>query len=267
MPSHKRKFSMSERNIMVICIGLCLGLLYLPVWRIDYFYHDDLLFWLKNGLFGSFVISDQLMAFGRFLCPPLFTVVGWGVNSIADLKVLRLLNVIGLAFFAAMTFNCLLKFLSSRLQCFLAALILCTLPAFALIASWALCVLVPWVWLLSFCASMVPFQGIRDRRAWGAALLFFLAVCIYPSAAMMYWPGVFLSSFLGREGNHKHKIVLGLLVIGLYGIVTQIFLSFYAQGSGRIRCRNSSGLLWSRWHRCYGVGAFCPEDRGPSRDS
>ncbi len=218
--------SFLTKSGVALLLATCLLLLYLPVWQINYFHHDDLLFWLKNGMFGSFGLLELMISSGRFLSGLFLSVVGWGINSISDLKVLRFLDIVGVAIFGAGIFYYLSQIIKDRLKCLLAVLILCSLPCFASVITLASHAPVVVTWLMVLAAAILPINSWKNYRAWVALLLCVMALFIYPSSAMMYWPCIFLVTSLGRDQSIRNKIIIGLAAIAIYGVATMLINIF-----------------------------------------
>ncbi len=140
-------------------LGFMLAL-YAPVWLVDYFYHDDLLLFLKSsGSWSGFAVADKVMAHGRFVAAGLISCVGWMVHTQANLKWLRLANVLMLAVFGSLLSRAFARIFNNDFRGLLAALVILTLPAFSLITTWASNALIPLTLILAWLAAQTAVEG------------------------------------------------------------------------------------------------------------
>jgi hypothetical protein len=221
---------------LIFCVVFS-AVVYLPCAALPYLFHDDLLFWVKSSPgVAPFALWDSVAAHGRGLAAILISVVGWFVNGLHDLQVLRGLSIVMIGVWAWRWSIVLGELWGSRFLALLTAMVLMTLPAVSIIASRACDVLIPFAWLLSMFAAAIANTGSSkfflfkgsNSRCWAGSLALAAAYSIHQSAAGMFWAyalAVWLASGKGSRpeiSGLKNVLIVGAAAIVIYGIKVQI---------------------------------------------
>ena len=184
-----------------LVITLAITAVFLPVVLVRYAFSDDYpILFIANGMgsdstFGSDVIAT-VSADGRPLAGVLDQIAFATAGTIDNLRFVRLVSLVGIVALALLLHWALVRSGVKPVPAALCALLMCSTPAFLVLASWAVLFNVPLATLLAGGASSVLLGSTTSRRE----LLFRLSVAIalllasvldYQPGAMFFW--VFLA--------------------------------------------------------------------------
>jgi hypothetical protein len=171
---------------------------FLPTVIVPYAFSDDYtdLYmadgWGGTAQFGKNIIDASAIT-GRVFSGLLIQWFFAAAGTIENLRFVRLVAVITIAALALLLHWALVRAGFSAFGAALVAVLLCTLPAFQVYASWAVLFSSPLAALLAGAASLFtvsavdgPRQLERDRYL-GAVFLVVAALLIYQPAAMFFW--------------------------------------------------------------------------------
>jgi hypothetical protein len=185
-----------------LVIALTVFGIFLPVVIVPYAFSDDYpTLWMAvsgepNPWFGSSILAAHSVG-GRPIAGLLSTVFFKVAGTIDNLRFVRLAGIVGIVALALLLQWALVR---SKVRPVVAALItvlVCSMPAFEVYASWAVLFVAPLAALLGGGASMLassivdsPLRLVRDRFI-GAVCMLVAALLIYQPPAMFFW--VFLA--------------------------------------------------------------------------
>lgn len=185
------------QNFVFFCLFLIfLCLAFWPAISSNYVYHDDALFFLKTPTRLEAPGAFTNLRNGRFIGSHLYIGIGFLINSVNDLKSVRLLGVMIIALCAFLFFLWLRKKSFSNINSFLISLSAFTLPSFQVAASQTAMTYQPLAILFAvgafFAAYRISVSGkivSRILNRWFAlsGFLFFCGLITYKPTIMFYW--------------------------------------------------------------------------------
>jgi hypothetical protein len=176
--------------------------MFLPVLVVTYAFTDDYpVLAITNGLgpsdyFGKSIINTTASG-GRPFAGLLDQLVFTTASTIDNLRFVRLIGVIGILALALLLHWALVRAGIDRVFAALMAVLVCSMPAFQVYASWAVLFNVPYAALLGGGASLLAVSAVdaprhlRIDRYVGASAMLLGALLIYQPTAMFFW--VFLA--------------------------------------------------------------------------
>lgn len=165
---------------------------FLPLTLIRFAFLDDYSF-LATALRNRDGTFELLASVGRPINGWLLETAFGVANDIDGLRWLRLTGILGIATLAAILSSILAKHGLSIPEAASTSIVICTLPAFQVYASWAQYLGTPWAALAAVGAARFTLRSFDKRglrralNALGAAGLFTMAMLVYQPAAMVYW--------------------------------------------------------------------------------
>jgi hypothetical protein len=206
VPAARRPVSMreylSESRAVMLAIAVAVFGMFLPTVIVPYAYSDDYVtLSTANGLWSSPVfgksVLDAAAVNGRPLQGLGLTLFFSAAGTIDNLRFVRLFAVIVIVALALLLHWALVRAGVGRISAALIAVLVCSLPAFQVSASWAVLFLSPSAALLGGVASVLtvaavdaPRNLMADRLV-GATATLLGALLIYQPGAMFFW--VFLA--------------------------------------------------------------------------
>jgi len=240
-------FLRNEKLFYFSAIFLTLGIVYSPCLFFKYIYHDEVILLINRQPFVLHPNFHLEMGLGRPGNAVLVTFYDWFLNSIEDIQVTRWICLLELSICTRLCMKLFQKFLSDRIIAFLAAITLFTLPPFQVFISWSGNVAWHTTLLLSTINAMILYRRLEHhpeesigqflkRRSLFPAILFFMALLIYPAVAMFYWAMLALI-LLGQSSAQQKRsaaifAAIGFLYFGLYSLMLAAFKIFYRETHG-----------------------------------
>jgi hypothetical protein len=213
-----------------LAIVLSIFGIFLPAVIVSYAFSDDYpILWMAvsgkaNPYFGK-TIFDATASGGRPLMGPLLQFAFSAAGTLDNLRFVRLIGIVGIAALALLLHWALVRSGIKPAVAALIAVLVSSMPAFQVAASWAVLFTAPYAALLGGGASVLavsaidsPRHLIADRLA-GATAMLVASLLIYQPAAMFFW--VFLAvALVGtvRDWPRALRVVrmhAGVAVIGL----------------------------------------------------
>jgi hypothetical protein len=183
---------------------------------------------------------------GRPLAAPLMAAGFGAARTIAGLRYLRAVSVLGVALLAASLVIVFQRAGTSRAYALFVAIGSALLPPFQMYAGWATAYLFAWVCVLSLWSGVLWLDGNRvTTRSLGLAG-FVAANLIYQPAAFFAWvvAGVRLSQRLERPAD-SWRVVWRLLVGTVGGAVAALLIAWCVALATNIAWKERAGLLHS----------------------
>jgi hypothetical protein len=211
-----------------LVIALALFGMFLPVVIVPYAFSDDYpVLFVADGLgssywFGSNIV-DTVAASGRPIAGLLDKLFFSAAGSIENLRLVRLVAVVGIVALALLLHWALVRAGIRRTVAALIALLMCSTTSFQVCASWAVLFNVPYAALLGAGASLLvasavdaPRILVLDRLIEATAMLL-VALLIYQPAAMFFW--VFLAvALVGAAHDFRRALRLARAHFGVGAI-------------------------------------------------
>lgn len=211
---------------------------YSSVWLTAYGFLDDYAI-LAESLQGEADIRQLVVAAGRPTYALLLALTFPLLHSVADLRYIRLLGVLGLALLSWRVYRTLVRAGWGEVRAFLLALVVVMMPAFQVYAAWATTAFHAYAALLAGGAWAVAERALTAQRlapAWslaGGASLLLLALTIHQSAALFFWvfaavmlckPDITLAEMKQRFLWYNTVVFIGLtLGFGLHKLGTTLY--------------------------------------------
>jgi hypothetical protein len=224
-------------HAVLFVVALTVFAVFLPVLVVPYAFSDDYpVLAITNGLgpsewFGSSIVNTTASGgrpFAGLLDQLVFSIAG----TIDNLRFVRLIGVIGILALALLLHWALVRAGIRQVPAALIAVLVCTMPAFQVYASWAVLFNVPYAALLGGGASLLAASAadapprLRIDRYVGATAMLLGALLIYQPAAMFFW--VFLAvALVGAAQQAARAKSLVLTHFGVAGAA--IALAFLVQ--------------------------------------
>jgi hypothetical protein len=252
-----RELSLSEHltryRLALLSVSLTLFGIFIPVVIVPYAFSDDYTdLWMaisgeSTAQVGKSIIDGSAITgrpFSGILIQAFFSAAG----TIDNLRFVRLFGVLAIVALAVLLHWALVRARIKPGIAALIALLVCTLPAFQVFASWAVLFSVPLAALIAGSASMLTVTAIdrtrklRRNRLAGAVLLLFTALLIYQPGAMFFWvffvvalAGAVESSERGLRLVQSHFAVGGIALALAYIEIklTVILMGSATKGANR----------------------------------
>lgn len=217
---------LNKRLLLFFCLFVVLCLTYSPTLIFDYAHHDSYRFLLRppGGLMDSFNQSN--INTGRALSAVVHSLYALIVNSVDDLKWIRLITMALFSICGVFGISVFKKIFDSDIVAFCLTWSILTLPPFQVMIFYA-GVAHNAVGILLSCLSVACVQNaIKEECQLGkskvikiilALVLMLLAFNLYASTAAFYWVGVFLIyvvMFKDKQSNIK-RTMIALFSIGV----------------------------------------------------
>ncbi|MDP8264472.1 MAG: hypothetical protein P9M12_03215 [Candidatus Aceula lacicola] len=239
------KTKVFQRVIIFSLFLIFLCIAFWPAISSYYAYHDDVIFFLRTSTRPEAPGTLFNLSIGRFIGAHLYMAMGFLINSIDDLKGVRFLGVVNLAFCALILFFWLRKkFFSSR-NAFLLSLAVFTLPSFQIAVSQTAMTYQPVSILFAIGAFSSAYRiSLSDkivRRIFNgrfvlSVFLFFCALSTYKPTAMFYWTMaglvVLFSEFKDFSEIKNRMINLfspAIVSLGLYVLVLRLIKPYFSR--------------------------------------
>ena len=233
-----RAYLVASRTTVLIIAVTILGI-FLPTLTITYAFTDDYpVLAITNGLgpsawFGKSIVNTTASG-GRPFAGLLDQLVFSTAGTIENLRFVRFLGVLGILALALLLHWALVRARVARVPAALIVVLVCSMPAFQVYASWAVLFNVPYAALLAGSASLVAGSAVavprhlRIDRYVGSTAMLLGALLIYQPTAMFFW--VFLAVALvgaaSRAETTKSLIRthfgIGAAAIGLAFVVQRL---------------------------------------------
>jgi hypothetical protein len=210
---------LSGSRAIAVAIGVTILGIFLPTLTVAFAFTDDYpVLAITNGLgpsawFGESIVNTTASG-GRPFAGLLDQLVFSTAGTIDNLRFVRMIGVIGILALALLLHWALVRAGISRVPAALIAVLVCSMPAFQVYASWAVLFNVPYAALLGGGASLLAASAVHgprhlrlDRHV-GATAMLLGALLIYQPTAMFFW--VFLAVALvgsARESERAKNLV------------------------------------------------------------
>ena len=192
----------------------------------SYAFHDDYTI-LEDALTGGHEFFKLMLRSGRPTYALLSYITLFPLQKIGDMRLLRLMGVIGIAILAWLVYRMLTRCGLPRCFAFLLGMFIGFLPPFQVYAAWSIASYFPYAAILSGLALWMAEKSCRTERLnlWriGAAVfLLFLAITIYQPAAMFFWVFAAIISLVPSERPLK-EVLRHLAVFLIIGFIAAFF--------------------------------------------
>lgn len=218
---------------------------YWPAISSHYFFHDDVIFFLRTYIRRSPPGTFFALAMGRFIGAFLFTGLSWIVNCIDDLKIVRFLSIMQLSVLGVMLTIWIKKYFFNFFEAKFLALLVLTLPPFQILACQSGMGQHPFSMLFSVgsfvLAYGLPLAGSFPKRLFhlrflGSVFLFLCGLSVFQPGAMFYWALVGFvvlfekeDSFNGLRQRIFNLFATGFFSLILYRVILQLTSRFFIQ--------------------------------------
>ena len=220
--------------------------LFLPVVTVPYAFSDDYsILWMAvsgepSAQFGKNILDAQAVG-GRPFAGLLSTWFFSAAGTIDHLRIVRLFAVVTIVALALLLHWALVRSGIGRTPAALIAVLVCSMPAFQVYASWAVLFGAPLAALLAGGASVLavaaidaPRELVADR-VMGATAMLLAALLIYQPPAMFFW--VFLAvAIVGarHESERAFRITrmhfgVGAVALALAFLVTKLAVHYFGK--------------------------------------
>jgi hypothetical protein len=210
---------LSDSRATALGITLTIFGMFVPVLIIPYGFADDYMYLayakhlgLPSPPYAQSAV-DLAAAEGRPVRGLLQTGVLSAAGTIGNLHFVRIISVLGIVALALLLHAALVRARVPRAPAALIAVLVCSLPAFQVYASWTLAFTDPWAAFLAGCASLlavatldVP-RHLKIDRFVGATVLLLIAILIYQPPAMFFWV-FFAVALVGSVGDSERALRL-----------------------------------------------------------
>jgi hypothetical protein len=181
----------------------------------------------EEALTGKKNFFNLMLISGRPMYALLNYIALLPLQKIGDMRLLRLISVIGIAILAWLVYRILTRCGLPRRFAFLLGIFIGFLPPFQVYASWSIACYFPYAAILSGMAFWMAEGSFLTERLnlWqiGAAIfLLFLAMTIYQPAAMFFWVFVAIISLVPSERPLK-EVLSHLAVFFIIGFIAAFF--------------------------------------------
>lgn len=231
MPDRTRSIALA------LLIVTALSAVYLPALTGDYFYHDDVNFFLTSP-HQPYPKSYQLsLAIGRFVGAPVYALQGRLVRQVSDLNIIRWLGFLQILLCVYLMNRLLRRHGWPPWAAAILPTLIVTLPSFQILVAMAGYTFQLTGVLLALlavtCADKIPLEGMRrgivNWPLWTALIFMLAAIATHPSTAMFYWAGaaMVLVRFSGTPTGDPIKKAAALFGTGmtamlLYAVVLKV---------------------------------------------
>src|SRR6266545_4580341 len=220
-PSLSLRAYLARSRTMPLMIAGAIFAIFLPAVIVPYAFSDDYpILWMAvsgdaNPFFGK-NIFDTTASGGRPLMGLLLQFLYSAAGTIDNLRFVRLVGIAGIVALALLLHWALVRSRIKPAPAALITLVVCSMPAFQVAASWAVLVGAPYAALLGGGASVLAVTAIdtpdltKDLLV-VATLMLVVALLIYQPAAMFFW--VFLAVALVGAARESARPVRPLLYL------------------------------------------------------
>ena len=218
--------------IFFLLFLIILSIVYSPVLCFDYVFHDDTFFWVKLKEFTPVhYFHNDGMAECRYGYALLLDLENFFVHKASDLKLFRFLALAISCANACLLWKQLQRWSFSDIQAFLIISAIFFFPGFANIFfgasySYSLAITV-------YLATLSFYIAETRQEFMTPALIFLIAITIYPSASMFYWTMAGMYILFGNERygvlfkrNLLRFLAVGLTSLSIYAI-SVFFMHYY----------------------------------------
>jgi hypothetical protein len=244
--------SLARSRGALLLIPLAIFGIFIPVLIVPYAFSDDYAVLaiaeglggrpvtgqnIPGGFFGTNIL-DTVAGSGRPLAGLLDDLVYSATGTIANLRFIRLVGIVGIVLLAFLLRWALVRSGVKSVSAALIVVLVCSLPAFQVYGSWAVLFNVPYAAVIAGCASLfavgavdAPRHLVVDRVV-GALALMLAALLIYQPAAMFLW--VFLAvALVGAVSEPRRALrLVGAHLAVACGALGLAFLAFKTHYAG-----------------------------------
>ncbi|NMH87340.1 glucosyltransferase domain-containing protein [Flavivirga algicola] len=179
---------------------------------------------------------DEFVAGGRLLLGIICKFIyGSLCTTIADLKWIRLISLVGCVLFSIQVFSFLLKLKMKTYESAIFSFLILTIPSFSVYYGWSATSEIPFLLNINFLAGLLlikSFEKKKNRYLYYLAslLLVIISLCIYQAAVMVFLIPFIFSSVMTK--NFPIKKVISLLIFisisfSIYFIIFKLSLYWY----------------------------------------
>ena len=173
--------------------------LYHPALTNDYMHSDDYYDFLgggpdeSGGASGLGWVFDKRLLEGRPVYSGIYYVSAWFVETMFDVRWIRLFGILGIALASWCVFRELVRQEFDRLPSFFVAVIVGMSVPFQLAASWATVSAFPYAFAISYAAFLIAEHSLKQRAIRKYALIIASIICllmvfyIYQPIALAFW--------------------------------------------------------------------------------
>ena len=173
--------------------------LYHPALTNDYMHGDDYYDFLgggpeeNGGASGLGWVFDKRLLEGRPVYSGIYYVSAWFVESLFDVRWIRLFGIFGIALACWCVFRELVRQEFDRLPSFFVAVIVGMSVPFQLAASWATVSAFPYAFAIAYAAFLIAEHSLKQRATTKYALIVASIICllmafyIYQPIALAFW--------------------------------------------------------------------------------
>jgi hypothetical protein len=227
----------------VLGITLAVFGMFLPAVIVPYAFSDDYsILWMAvsgepSAQFGKNILDANAVG-GRPFAGLLSTWFFSAAGAIDNLRFVRLLAVLTIVALALLLHWAMVRSAVRPIPAALIAVLITSMPAFQVYASWTVLFSVPLAALLAGCASMLVVAAIGGARSLvvdrllGATAILFAALLIYQPPAMFFW--VFLAVALvgaRHDSEQAFRLVrahfgVGVVALALAFVMTKVIAHY-----------------------------------------
>ena len=212
-------------SYVLLCLIAIFVSLYHPTLINDYMLGDDYFDFLpredNRGKSGFAWVFDKRLLEGRPIYAAIFYLNAWFVESLSDVKWIRLFGILGISLASWCVFYELVRQEFDRIPSFFVAVIVGMSVPFQLAASWATISIFPYAFVISYAAFLIAEHSLKSRTAIKYVLIIASTVCllmvlyIYQPIAMAFW-AFFAIGILRKQnitGNDIRRILIYLCIM------------------------------------------------------
>ena len=214
--------SLKHYSYVLLCLIAIFVSLYHPTLTNDYMHGDDYFDFLPredNGRGGTWVFDKRLLE-GRPIYAAIFYLNAWFVESLSDVKWIRLFGILGISLASWCVFYELVRQKFDRIPSFFVAVIVGMCVPFQLAASWATISIFPYAFAISYAAFLIAEHSLKQRTAIKYVLIAASTVCllmvlyIYQPIALAFWAFFAIGTLRKQNitGNDIRRILIYLCI-------------------------------------------------------
>ena len=210
---------------VLFCLIAIFVALYHPALTNDYAYSDDYHDFLgvpgeNGGASGIAWVFDKRLLEGRPIYAGIYYVSAWFVETLSDIRWIRLLGIFGIALASWCVFRELVRQEFGRLPSFFVAVIVGMSVPFQLAGSWATVSAFPYAFAVSYAAFLIAEHSLKQRATIKYALIVASIICllmafwIYQPVALSFW-AFFAVGILRKQnitGNDIRRVFVYLCI-------------------------------------------------------
>ena len=216
-----RRSAMRLRGAGAFCLVAVFLYCYLPALTNDYGIADDYYDFLQvphsEGTGLGWVFDKRLME-GRPILAAVYYASAWFVDTLFDMRWLRLLGILGVAVASWCVFHELVRQGFDRIPSFAVAVMTGSSVPFQAVASWASTSSVPYAFAISYAAFRIAEHALTRKTVARYALIVASTVCllmafyIYQPIALSFWAffavGILRKSEITRNDGRRILVFL-----------------------------------------------------------